>query len=71
MTQRTYIVRIYRQGVRTLVGVVEDAGTQAEKAFGSIEELGELLREPIEPAQHAPGTIRPHAEARERDAEDP
>ena len=42
-----YIVRIYRQGFRTLYGVVEDAQSGGVRAFRSAEELLMLLRRQI------------------------
>jgi hypothetical protein len=43
---RSYIVRIYRQGARTLVGIVEDPSTGARRPFDSTDGLLALLREP-------------------------
>jgi hypothetical protein len=41
---KTYIVRIYRQGARSLNGVVEDARSGEQRAFSSMPELWALLR---------------------------
>jgi len=41
---RSYVVRIYRQGFRTLCGVVEDTHSGGARAFRSAEELLALLR---------------------------
>lgn len=43
---RSYIVRIYRQGARSLTGVVEDARTGELRPFSSIQDLWALLRRP-------------------------
>ena len=39
-----YIVRIYRQGARSLTGVVEDARTGQQHSFSSMQDLWTLLR---------------------------
>ena len=44
---RSYIVRIYRQGYRSLSGIVEDAHTGGKQPFRNIQELATLLRLPI------------------------
>ncbi|MFO1318869.1 MAG: hypothetical protein U1F52_04595 [Burkholderiales bacterium] len=44
---RTYIVRIYRQGFRSLTGTLEDADTGGVRGFQSVEELGKHLHAPI------------------------
>lgn len=44
---RSYVVRIYRQGFRSLSGVVEDTNTGGKRAFRNIRELSALLRAPI------------------------
>lgn len=44
---RSYVVRIYRQGFRTLGGVVEDTHSGGVRPFRSAEELLALLRAPI------------------------
>jgi hypothetical protein len=44
---RSYIVRIYRQGYRTLSGIVEDTHTTSERPFRNTRELFALLRAPI------------------------
>ena len=49
---RSYIVRIYRQGARSLTGVVEDARSGEQRAFSSMQELWVLLRRPT------PGSAR-------------
>ncbi len=41
---RSFIVRIYRQGARTLTGVIEDAQTQRQYSFSSMQQLWTLLR---------------------------
>jgi hypothetical protein len=41
---RSYIVRIYRQGARSLNGVVEDARTGEQRSFSSVQALWSLLR---------------------------
>jgi hypothetical protein len=44
---RSYIVRVYRQGFRTLTGIVEDTRSSAKRPFRSAEDLLALLRRPI------------------------
>lgn len=44
---RSYVVRIYGQGYRTLSGVVEDTRTSAQRAFRDNDELLTLLARPI------------------------
>ncbi len=41
---RSYIVRIYRQGYRTLSGIVEEPGSGAVRTFRTEEELLGILR---------------------------
>ncbi len=41
---KSYVVRIYRQGARSLNGVVEDARTGEQRPFSSMQELWTLLR---------------------------
>ena len=41
---RSYIVRVYRQGARSLTGVVEDARTGEQWPFSSMQDLWLLLR---------------------------
>ena len=44
----TYVVHIYRceeNGPRGFVGTVEDVGTKAKKAFTTIDDLWEILRQ--------------------------
>lgn len=41
---RSYIVCVYRQGARSLNGVVEDARTGEQRPFSSVQELWLLLR---------------------------
>lgn len=41
---RSFIVRIYRKGVRSLTGTVEDAARGSMAPFQSMEELWALLR---------------------------
>lgn len=43
---RSYIVRVYRTGARSLTGVVEDARTGEQRPFASMQELWLLLRRP-------------------------
>ena len=45
---RSYIVRVYRQGFRSLAGVVEDIATQGQRAFRNVNELSRWLRAPID-----------------------
>jgi len=42
---RSYVVRIYRQGARTLTGVIEDTRDGTQRCFDSVDELGRLLRQ--------------------------
>ncbi len=42
---RSYIVRVYRQGARSLNGVVEDARTGEQRSFATMQELWTLLRQ--------------------------
>ena len=42
---RSYIVRIYRQGARTLIGVIENAQTGKQQPFSSFQQLWKLLRQ--------------------------
>lgn len=44
---RSYIVRIYRQGARSLTGVVEDARTGQQRSFSSMQDLWTLLRKTL------------------------
>ena len=44
---RSYIVRIYRQGYRSLSGIVEDTHTSSKQPFRNTQELASLLRAPI------------------------
>lgn len=41
---RSYIIRIYRKGARSLTGVVEDARTGEQRSFSSLQDLWILLR---------------------------
>lgn len=41
---RSYIVRVYRQGARSLTGVVENARTGEQRPFSSMQDLWMLLR---------------------------
>ena len=43
---RSYIVRIYRQGARSLTGVVEDTRTGEQRTFSSVQTLWALIRRP-------------------------
>jgi len=43
---RSYIVRIYRQGARSVNGVVEDARTGEQWPFSSMQDLWALIRRP-------------------------
>lgn len=56
---RTYIVRIYRQGYRSLTGSVEDAERMGVRSFSNMRQLGLLLRAPIEPQGDLPDETRP------------
>jgi hypothetical protein len=42
---RSYVVRIYRQGARSLVGVLEDTRDGAQRPFASPDQLWALLRQ--------------------------
>jgi len=42
---RSYVVRIYRQGARSLIGVVEDTRNGAQRPFESADQLWALLRQ--------------------------
>ena len=44
---RTYIIRIYRQGYRSLSGIVEDAYTGSKRPFLNTRDLVALLRVPV------------------------
>lgn len=44
---RSYIVRVYRQGARSLNGVVEDARSGEQRPFSNMQELWVLLRRPF------------------------
>jgi len=44
---RSYVVRIYRQGYRSLSGTVEDTRTTATRPFRNTQQLAALLRAPI------------------------
>jgi hypothetical protein len=49
---RSYVVRVYRQGARSLVGVVEDTSNGAQRPFESVDQLWALLRQPhLHPAR--------------------
>ena len=64
---RRYVVRIYRQGFRSLAGVVEDIATQGERTFRNLNELGEWLRAPI-PRESCPcGETQPTPSERRND----
>lgn len=41
---RSYIVRIYRQGARSMTGVVEDARTGEQRTFSTVQGLWTLIR---------------------------
>jgi len=43
---RSFIVRVYRQGARSLTGVVEDARTGEQRPFYSVQDLWTQLRRP-------------------------
>lgn len=53
---RSYIVRIHRQGARSLTGVVEDTRTGTQLPFSSIQNLWSLLR------RSSPGMTNSRAE---------
>ena len=44
---RSYIVRVYRQGARNLIGIVEDTRTGGQRNFCNVQELWTLLRRPL------------------------
>lgn len=41
---RSYVVRVYRQGYRSLCGIVEDTRTGQARAFRDVQQLTALLR---------------------------
>ena len=43
---KNYVVRIYRQGARSLTGVVEDVRSGEQRPFSNMQELWMLLRRP-------------------------
>jgi hypothetical protein len=45
---RSYIVRIYRQGYRSLAGTVEDTRSGTSRGFRNTRELAVLLRGSIQ-----------------------
>jgi len=42
---RSYVVRIYRQGARNLIGILEDTRNGAQCPFESVDQLWTLLRQ--------------------------
>lgn len=56
---RSYIIRIYRQGARSLTGVVEDARTGEQRPFSSLQDLWTLLRRPFLESTPSSGTHQP------------
>ena len=56
---RSYIIRIYRQGARSLTGVVEDARTGEQRSFSSVQDLWALLRRSSLGSTPLPGTTKP------------
>ena len=48
---RSYVVRIYHRGFRSVSGIVEDTRTNGVRPFRTTEELIALLRAPI-PSLH-------------------
>lgn len=56
---RSYIVRIYRQGARSLTGVVEDTRTGQQRPFASVQDLWALLRRPSLGPASPPGDSKP------------
>lgn len=42
---RSYVVRIYRQGARSLIGILEDTRNGAQRPFESADQLWALLRQ--------------------------
>lgn len=56
---RSYIVRIYRQGARSLTGVVEDTRTGGQRPFSSMQELWALLRHPVPGSPPSPAGGKP------------
>jgi hypothetical protein len=62
---RSYVVRIYRQGFRTLCGLVEDTHTGQQRAFRDERELVDLLRDSRDgPATAQKAKSRPTKPAR-------
>ncbi|MEQ1879742.1 MAG: hypothetical protein ABL878_02100 [Burkholderiales bacterium] len=43
---KSYVVRIYRQGARSLTGVVEDVRNGEQRPFSDAQELWTILRRP-------------------------
>ena len=58
---RSYVVRIYRQGYRTIAGTIEDTHTTNKRPFRTSHELLALLRAPIE--SDAPPRRRPQSQS--------
>ena len=56
---RSYIVRVYRQGARSLNGVVEDARTGEQRPFTSMQELWVLLRGSSFESTQTPASDKP------------
>jgi hypothetical protein len=56
---RSYIVRVYRQGARSLTGVVQDARTGEQLPFSSMQDLWLLLRRPSLRSTSPPASDKP------------
>lgn len=61
---RSYVVRIYRRGYRSLSGVVEDTRTSGQRSFRNADELITALRCPGPLA--APGEQSPSSKPRRK-----
>ena len=65
---RSYVVRVYRRGFRTLGGIVEDTVTGAQRPFRDADELIALLTRPLRrgsPSRTNPDVMQ-RTEAEER-----
>ncbi len=56
---KSYIVRVYRQGARSLTGIVEDARTGEQRPFASMQDLWLLLRRPALGSTLTPADNKP------------
>ena len=54
---RSYVIRIYRKGFRSLTGVVEDTATNAQRAFRDEQELLAVLRD-FKPGRPSPSRAK-------------